>query len=56
MNADEIEVNNDNFFIKTGFFNLKDNKFLAKDISATLRKNLFGVIMKMIQELKGFSN
>ncbi|MDA7689672.1 organic solvent tolerance protein [Candidatus Pelagibacter sp.] len=34
--------NNDNFFIKTGFFNLKDNKFLAKDISATLRKDLFG--------------
>ena len=34
--------NNDNFFIKTGFFNLKDNKFLAKNISATLRKDLFG--------------
>jgi len=34
--------NNDNFFIKSGFFNLKDNKFLAKDISATLRKDLFG--------------
>ena len=34
--------NNDNFFIKTGFFNLKNNKFLAKDISATLRKDLFG--------------
>ena len=41
INADE-KVNNDNFFIKTGFFNLKDNKFLAKDISATLRKDLFG--------------
>ena len=41
MMADE-KTNNDNFFIKTGFFNLKDNKFLAKDISAVLRKNLFG--------------
>ena len=25
------KANGDNFFIKTGFFNLKDNKFLAKD-------------------------
>jgi len=41
MNADDIN-NSDNFFIKTGFFNLKDNKFLAKDISAILHKNLFG--------------
>jgi LPS-assembly protein len=41
MIADE-KTNNDNFFIKTGFFNLKDNKFLAKDISAVLRKDLFG--------------
>ena len=32
----------DNFFIKTGFFNLKDNKFLAKDISVLLHKDLFG--------------
>ena len=32
----------DEFFIKTGFFNLKDNKFLAKDIVANLHKNLFG--------------
>jgi len=36
------KTNNDNLFIKTGFFNLKDNKFLAKDISAILRKDLFG--------------
>ena len=35
-------ANNDNFFIKTGVFNLKENKFLAKDISAILRKDLFG--------------
>ncbi len=41
MKTDEKD-NDDNFFIKTGFFNLKDNKFLAKDISATLRKDLFG--------------
>ena len=36
------KTNNDNFFIKTGLFNLKENKFLAKDISAILRKDLFG--------------
>jgi len=41
MITDE-KTNNDNFFIKTGFFNLKDNKFLAKDVSAVLRKDLFG--------------
>ena len=36
------KTNNDNFFIKTGVFNLKENKFLAKDISAILSKDLFG--------------
>lgn len=36
------KTNNDNFFIKMGVFNLKENKFLAKDISAILRKDLFG--------------
>jgi LPS-assembly protein len=36
------KTNNDNFFIKTGVFNLKENKFLAKDISAVLSKDLFG--------------
>ncbi len=36
------ETNNDKLYFKTGFFNLKDNKFLAKDIVATLDKNLFG--------------
>jgi len=41
MNTNSME-NGDNFFIKTGFFNLKDNKFLAKDISAVLHKDLFG--------------
>ena len=41
MKTDE-KINNDNFFIKTGSFNLKENKFLAKDISAVLRKDLFG--------------
>jgi len=38
----ENKNDGDEFFIKTGFFNLKDNKFLAKDIVANLRKNLFG--------------
>jgi len=32
---------NDKFFVKKGFFNLKENKFLAKDVVAKLRKNLF---------------
>ena len=41
MNTNK-KTNNDNFFIKTGFFNLKDNKFLAKDISAILHKDIFG--------------
>jgi len=41
MNSDD-KNNGDNFFIKTGFFNLKDNKFLAKDISAILHKDIFG--------------
>ena len=41
MNTDD-ETNGDNFFIETGFFNLKNNKFLAKDISVILRKNIFG--------------
>ena len=33
---------NNNFYFKTGFFNLKENKFLAKDVVAKLHKNLFG--------------
>ena len=32
----------DEFFFKTGFFDLKTNKFLAKDIVAKLHKDLFG--------------
>ena len=36
------QINKDNFLIKTGFFDLKQNKFLAKDIIANLHKDLFG--------------
>ena len=36
------QTNNDKFLIKTGFFDLKQNKFLAKDIAASLHKDLFG--------------
>ena len=36
------KISNNNFFFKTGFFNLKENKFLAKDIVAKLHKDLFG--------------
>jgi LPS-assembly protein len=32
----------DNFFFQEGFFDLKKNKFLAKDVSTKLHKNLFG--------------
>ena len=32
----------DKFFFKTGFFDLKKNKFLGKDIVAKFHKNLFG--------------
>ena len=36
------KTNGDKFFFETGFFDLKENKFLAKDIVANLDKNLFG--------------
>ena len=36
------QTNNDKFLIKTGFFDLKQNKFLAKDVVANLHKDLFG--------------
>ena len=36
------QTNDDKFLIKTGFFDLKQNKFLAKDIVANLHKDLFG--------------
>ena len=36
------QTNDDEFLIKTGFFDLKQNKFLAKDINANLHKDLFG--------------
>jgi len=32
----------DEFFFKTGFFDLKKNKFLGKDITAKFHKDLFG--------------
>jgi len=32
----------DEFFFKTGFFDLKKNKFLGKDIAVKLHKDLFG--------------
>jgi LPS-assembly protein len=36
------QTNSDNLLIKTGFFDLKKNKFLAKDVIANLNKDLFG--------------
>ena len=35
------EFENDKFFFETGFFNLKENKFLAKDINVKFHKTLF---------------
>jgi LPS-assembly protein len=35
------KISNNNFLFKTGFFNFKENRFLAKDIVAKLDKNLF---------------
>ena len=32
----------DEYFFETGFFNLKENKFLAKDVNVKLHKSLFG--------------
>ena len=49
LKGEKIEVttnykkkNSDKFFFETGFFDLKSNKFLAKDINAKLHKALFG--------------
>ena len=42
MTTSNKENKIDEFFFKTGFFNLKENKFLAKDVTSTLHKSLFG--------------
>mgnify|MGYP006105078169 CR=1 FL=1 len=42
MTTSNKENKSDEFFFKTGFFNLKENKFLAKDVTSTLHKSLFG--------------
>jgi len=51
LKGEKIEVttnykkkNNDKYFFETGFFNLKENKFLAKDINVKLHKTLYGNI------------
>ena len=36
------ENKSDEFFLKTGFFDLKKNEFLGKDITANFHKDLFG--------------
>ena len=41
VTANNKNNDSDEFFFQTGFFNLKENKFLAKDIVAKLHKNLF---------------
>ena len=35
------KANSDKFFFSTGFFNLKENKFLAKDVNMKFHKTLF---------------
>ena len=42
VTANNKNNDNDEIFFQTGFFNLKENKFLAKDIVTKLHKNLFG--------------
>tara|TARA_B110000027_G_scaffold69081_1_gene73860 strand:- start:3271 stop:5715 length:2445 start_codon:yes stop_codon:yes gene_type:complete len=49
LKGEKIEVttnyqknDSDKYFFETGFINLKNNKFLAKDVSAKLHKTLFG--------------
>ena len=48
LKGEKIEVttnykkyNSDKYFFETGFFNLKENKFLAKDINVKLHKTLY---------------
>jgi LPS-assembly protein len=40
--TNDKENKSDEFFFKTGFFDLKKNKFLGKDIVAKFHKDLFG--------------
>ena len=42
VTTNDKKNDSDNFFFQTGFFDLKENKFLAKDIVAKLHKDLFG--------------
>ena len=49
LKGEKIEVttnykkyNSDKYFFETGFFDLKENKFLAKDINVKLHKTLYG--------------
>ena len=51
LKGEKIEVTtnykkdkSDKYFFETGFFNLKEKKFLAKDISVKLHKKLYGNI------------
>ena len=51
LKGEKIEVTtnykkkkSDKYFFETGFFNLKENKFLAKDINVKLHKTLYGNI------------
>jgi LPS-assembly protein len=41
ITSDE-ENNSDEFFFQSGFFDLKDNKFLGKDVLTKFHKDLFG--------------
>ena len=41
VTTDDRKNKSDKFFFKTGFFDLKKNKFLAKDIVVKLHKSLF---------------
>ena len=42
MTTNNKKNKSDEFFFQTGFFNLKENTFLAKDVTSKLHKSLFG--------------
>ena len=41
ITTNDKKNDSDEFFFETGFFNLKENTFLAKDITSKLHKNMF---------------